>query len=267
MSLMTGVLLGWAAAATAMGLLWVWYRRGGDAGLVDVAWGLGVGRLGPWFCWCASSGDPTRRVVLALLVALWGLRLAAHILRRLQRLAGDGRYDALHAAWGERAPWYFLGFFQLQASWSVLFALPVLLAATNPAPWPQAGDLCGLALWVVAVAGEAIADRQLQRFRENPAHRGQVCQTGLWRYSRHPNYFFEWLVWVGYAVFASGSVWGWTGWLSPALMLHFLLNVTGIPMTEALSVRSKGDAYRLYQQTTSAFFPRPPRKLPSTTSP
>jgi len=256
---MTGVLLGWAAAATAMGLLWVWYRRGGDAGLVDVAWGLGVAGLGPWFCWCASSGDPTRRVVLALLVALWGLRLAAHILRRLQRLAGDGRYDALHAAWGERAPWYFLGFFQLQASWSVLFALPVLLAATNPAPWPQAGDLCGLALWVVAVAGEAIADRQLQRFRENPAHRGQVCQTGLWRYSRHPNYFFEWLHWWTY-VACSGPRWVtlW-GLLGPLAMWWFLNRVTGIPPTEAQALKSRGDAYRRYQQTTSRFFPWPPR--------
>ena len=100
-----------------------------------------------------------------------------------------------------------------------------------------------------------------------PGNRGKVCQEGLWRWSRHPNYFFEWIVWVGYTVFACGSDWGWTGWLSPALMLHFLLNVTGIPMTEALSVKSKGDAYRLYQQTTSAFFPRPPRKTPVMASP
>ena len=115
--------------------------------------------------------------------------------------------------------------------------------------------IAGIALWITGLVGESIADAQLSRFRRNPANRGQVCQEGLWAWSRHPNYFFEWMVWVGYAVFASGAPWGWTGWLSPLLMLHFLLNVTGIPMTEELSVKSKGEAYRRYQRTTSAFFP------------
>lgn len=113
--------------------------------------------------------------------------------------------------------------------------------------------------WLCALAHRPpwriLADRQLARFRADPANKGKVCQAGLWNYSRHPNYFFEWLVWVGYAVFALGSPWGWLGLIAPALMLHFLLNVTGIPMTEELSLKSKGDAYRAYQRTTSAFVP------------
>ena len=259
MSLIAAVGLGWAAMALAMLALWAWYRRGGDPGVVDVAWGLGVAALGPWFCLWAEEGDRTRRWVLAGLVVAWGVRLSGHIARRRGRLSGDGRYHTLSEAWGPRAPWYFLGFFQLQATWSVLFALPVLLAATNPAPWPQWSDLVGLGTWLVAVAGEAIADRQLQRFRENPANRGQVCQTGLWRYSRHPNYFCEWLHWWAY-VACSGlrpvTLWGLLG---PLAMWWFLNRVTGIPPTEAQSLKSRGEAYRRYQQTTSRFFPWPPR--------
>jgi steroid 5-alpha reductase family enzyme len=118
-----------------------------------------------------------------------------------------------------------------------------------------ASGLLGVAFWATGLLGESLADRQLARFRADPANKGKICQIGLWNYSRHPNYFFEWLVWVGYAVFALGSPWGWLGFIAPALMLHFLLNVTGIPMTEELSLKSKGDAYREYQRTTSAFVP------------
>lgn len=264
MSLIPAVLLGWVVMSATMLALWVWYRHGGDAGMVDVTWGLGVALLAPWFCWCARAGDPIRRLVLSALVVIWAVRLSGHILRRLRRLSGDGRYDALHHVWGDRAPWYFLGFFQLQACWSALFALPVLLAATNPARWPQSGDLLGLVIWLLAVGGEALADQQLQQFREDPANRGQVCQSGLWRYSRHPNYFCEWLHWWVY-VFCSGwrpvTLWGLLG---PLAMWWFLNRVTGIPPTEAQALKSRGDAYRRYQRSTSRFFPWPPRAESST---
>ena len=186
--------------------------------------------------------------------------------------AEDVRYAQLRAEWGAQVGPRMYRFFLFQGAVQILLSLPFAWVCLDPSPRGAPFQLgvtgvMGMALWLVGIAGESVADRQLSRFRACPDNRGKVCNQGLWGWSRHPNYFFEWLVWVGYAVFASGSVWGWTGWLSPALMLHFLLNVTGIPMTEALSVRSKGDAYRLYQQTTSAFFPRPPRKLPSTTSP
>ncbi|MEO5959624.1 MAG: DUF1295 domain-containing protein, partial [Opitutaceae bacterium] len=116
-------------------------------------------------------------------------------------------------------------------------------------------EIGGAALWLVAIGGEALADAQLAAFKRAPANKGQVCDTGLWRASRHPNYFFEWLVWVAYFVFALASPWGWFAIVGPASILYLLLRVTGIPMTEEQSVRSKGDAYRRYQQTTSAFIP------------
>jgi steroid 5-alpha reductase family enzyme len=113
----------------------------------------------------------------------------------------------------------------------------------------------GAAIWLVALAGEGLADFQLKRFKADPANAGKICQSGLWNYSRHPNYFFEWLVWVGFFVFAWDSPGGCLTVLCPGLMLYFLLHVTGIPITEEFSVKSKGDAYRQYQQATSAFVP------------
>ena len=126
-------------------------------------------------------------------------------------------------------------------------------ARTGPlgyAPWPE-----GLGLTI-----RRLADAQLHRFKQDPANKGKTCQVGLWHYSRHPNFFFEWLIWVSYALYAMGSPSGAWGWLSPALMLYFVTKVTGIPATEAQALRSRGDEYRKYQQTTSAFFPWPPKK-------
>jgi steroid 5-alpha reductase family enzyme len=131
----------------------------------------------------------------------------------------------------------------------------MLLACLNPEPGLGAAEWSGVALWIVALCGEYLADRQLARFKADPANKGRTCQDGLWRYSRHPNYFFEWLVWCAYFLFALGSPHGiWTIYC-PLLMLHFLVNVTGVKLTEEHSLRSRGDEYRRYQQTTSAFVP------------
>jgi len=136
-----------------------------------------------------------------------------------------------------------------------LLSIPLLLSNYDPRVHLGFTDFLGFALWVVAIGGESLADHQLKRFKSDPANRGRVCASGLWRYSRHPNYFFEWLVWVAFFLFAMPAPWGWTTIFAPALMLFFLLRVTGIPYTEQQSLRSKGDAYRAYQRTTSAFVP------------
>ena len=145
-----------------------------------------------------------------------------------------------------------LGFFWLQGLLVVGLATPFLLGTQNATTHWAATEVIALAVLLLALIGEAVADAQLAAAKR----RGLVlCQQGLWRYSRHPNYFFEWLVWVAFALLAHSAPWGWLGWVSPLLMLHFLLNVTGIPLTEELAVRRKGDAYREYQRTTSAFVP------------
>ena len=254
------ILSGWACMVVVMATLWGVQRVRGDAGIVDVAWGLGVGFLGAQFSALSAVGDPARRLLIAAMAVLWALRLSAHIAVRLTRLPEDGRYQSLKEHWGARAQWNLFLFFQLQAFWSMLFALPMWLAAQNPLPMWQFLDGVAVVIWLIAVSGEALADWELSAFRHNPAHAGQVCQRGLWRYSRHPNYFFEWLHWWAYVCLAAGSPWGGLALAGPAAMLYFLLKVTGVPPTEAQALKSRGDAYRQYQRTTSVFFPWPPQR-------
>ena len=200
-------------------------------------------------------------VTIAALVTVWSLRLGGHLYVRVKshHPVEDVRYAKLRQEWGEQTDRKMLGFFLLQGALQVVLSLPWLLVVIDPKSveaftlTPLAWS--GAAIWLVGLVGESIADRQLAEFRAEPTNKGKVCQAGLWNYSRHPNYFFEWLIWVGYAVFAMGSPWGWLGLLAPALMWHFLVNVTGVPMTEELSLKSKGDAYREYQRTTNAFVP------------
>ena len=164
----------------------------------------------------------------------------------------------LRQVWGDRAPVYFFLFFQVQALLVVTFALPFLLVAHNPSPL-SIWDGLGAGIFAVAVIGESVADRQLARFRRDPRNRGRTCASGLWRYSRHPNYFFEWLHWWTYVGLAAGATYGWMTVAAPLIMLVFILFITGIPPTEAQAIKSRGQAYVDYQGTTSAFFPWPPR--------
>ncbi|MBI1355695.1 MAG: DUF1295 domain-containing protein [Acidobacteria bacterium] len=252
------LLTGWAAAAAVMTAMWLLQRRTGDAGIVDVAWAAGVGVLSAWFAY-GADGEPQRRLLIAVLALLWAGRLAGYLLVRVFRLPEDGRYSQMREEWGERTQRNLFWFFQVQASWSVLFAVPMLTAAYNPSPL-SAWDAAGVAVWGVALAGEAIADRQLHRFRQNPANKGKVCADGLWRYSRHPNYFFEWVHWWAYVLLAHGAPHDWPALIGPAAMLVFLFKITGIPPTEKRALQSRGEAYREYQRTTSVFFPWPPKE-------
>jgi steroid 5-alpha reductase family enzyme len=195
--------------------------------------------------------------LVAALGGGWALRLAWHLWtdRVRGRTAEDGRYAAMRAHWGDKAPARFFWFYQGQALVAVVFSLPMLAAMRGGRldGWAVAGVI----VWLVAVAGEAAADRQLARFRADPANRGRACRHGLWRWSRHPNYFFEWLHWWTYVLIGHGAL---LTWLGPALMLLFLFRLTGIPYTEAQALRSRGEDYRRYQRETSVFFPWPARR-------
>ncbi|MBZ0268343.1 DUF1295 domain-containing protein, partial [bacterium] len=204
-----------------------------------------------------------RRWLVAGLAAAWGIRLGLHLLGRVRRDAEeDVRYRAMRDTLGDRVQPVLFGFFQLQAAWIVLFALPMFLAARNAAPAFGIGDGIGVLLWIASLAGESVADRQLARFRRDPANRGAVCRTGLWKYSRHPNYFFEWLHWWAYVAIGLGGPQGWLTLAGPAVMFVFLWKITGIPLLEERLVASRGDAYRAYQRSTSAFLPWRPRRSP-----
>lgn len=238
-------------------------RRVDNYGFVDVAWSYAFAPLA-WFYAATGTGWWPRRLVIAVLVTVWSARLGTHLLLRVARHhpTEDGRYRQLRRDWAGNFGPKMAGFFQLQAGSVVLLGLPFFWPVSNPHPGWQAGEIAGLILWAIGWAGEALADAQLAAFKRNPAHPGRVCDAGLWRYSRHPNYFFEWLTWVAYALFALGSPWGGLAVVSPAIILFLLLRVTGIPLTEEQAVRSKGAAYRRYQAVTSPFVPWPPRKHP-----
>lgn len=231
-------------------------RRIDNYGIVDVAWSYAFAPVAIFYA-IFGPGEPLRAATIAIMAAAWSCRLGTHLYRRVMghHPVEDGRYQQLRRDWAADFDRRMFRFFQMQAGSVVLLAIPFLASAANPAPFPSAWEIAGVALWMIALAGESLADAQLARFKRDPANHGKVCDVGLWRYSRHPNYFFEWLVWVAYFVFACGSPWGWVSIISPAIILYLLLRVTGIPLTEEQSVRSKGDAYRAYQRSTSRFVP------------
>ena len=258
---MSNVLIFSTALASVLQLgLWMHAVKTRNAGWVDFGWSFSMSMAGLvliGFHW----GEP-RGMVVGALVLVWGGRLASHILldRLLKGNPEDARYQALRAHWGPNADRNFFFFFLGQAFLVPLFLVPACTVASRLDAFPDRWDVLGLLTAVVAVLGESLADRQLATFRGNPDNRGKVCQNGLWRYSRHPNYFFEWVHWLSYVWMAFGtSGWIYT-WIGPAFMYLFLRYLTGIPHTERQSLRSRGDAYRRYQQTTSAFFPWIPRK-------
>lgn len=261
MSLWLAILIGLGSMMVVMLLLWLRQRATRNAASVDIAWSFGTGVMGVFFAVVATGWDG-RRWLVAALVALWAFRLGVYLWQRIAREEEDGRYQMMRDRWGSKTQSYLFAFFQIQATWAVLFALPMFVAASNPTSRFTWLDGVGIAIWVIAILGESVADAQLTRFRANPSNKGAVCRDGLWYYSRHPNYFFEWLHWWAYVAIALAGGWAW-GWLTlggPAVMLIFLLKVTGIPPTEAQAVRSRGEAYRQYQRTTSSLFPWPPRK-------
>ena len=236
--------------------VWVLAVRIGNAGIVDIAWSLNFTLLALLYATLGPGFLPRRGLIFAM-ATLWSLRLGGYLYARVMghHPVEDGRYQQLRQEWAPRANVRFFWFFELQAALNVILSLPVLVACLNPAPGLHPLELAGLALWAIALVGESVADRQLDRFRKDPQNRGRTCQVGLWRYSRHPNYFFEWLVWVAYFLFATASPWGAFTVYCPLLMLFFLFRVTGIPMTETQALKSRGDEYREYQRTTSAFVP------------
>lgn len=254
-------LTGLGISSLLMLAVWMIAVRIRNAGIVDVAWALGFAPLALLYR-VFGDGEPSRQNLITLMVVVWSIRLGMHLRKRVMghHPEEDGRYRALRAAVAGRENSFFFWFFQAQALLLSLLSIPCLLSNFDPRLRLGFTDWLGLALWVVAIGGESLADRQLAAFKADPANRDRVCAAGLWRYSRHPNYFFEWMVWIAFFIFALPAPWGWSTVFAPALMLFFLLRVTGIPHTEQQSVRSKGDAYRAYQRTTNAFVPWFPKK-------
>ena len=256
-----------AASLLMMGA-WRVQQSSGNSTWIDVAWTFGTGVAGVVLAlYPLHPGDfSTRQIMVALIVAVWSLRLGTHITRRALRGRDDPRYAKLRENWGASYAWKMPAFLQLQALSVFMLGCFIMLAARNPAPGFGALDIIGAVVAVVSVGGEALSDEQVHRFASNPANKGGICEAGLWGWSRHPNYFFEWLIWVAYALFAVAGLgsgaswgWGWIAWLGPAIMYGVLVHASGIPPTEEHMLQSRGDAFRDYQRRVSKFLPMPPK--------
>lgn len=254
-------LLGCAAVALLQGALYLRQRATRNATLVDAAWAFSLAVLAVLYAVLAPGGLE-HRVLIATLASVESIRIGWLVLGRLGT-DEDTRYAELRERWRARGREQisFAVFFQAQALVAAILSVPFLLASYSDHDGLQPLEWLGAAVWIVAFGGEWLADRQLAAFKANPEHRGKTLRGGLWRYSRHPNYFFQWLTWIAYALIALPAPYGWLGVIAPALMLLSILFVTGIPPAEAQALRSRGEDYRRYQRETSAFVPLPPRKV------
>lgn len=255
---MTRVLLASAAVpACAMIVLWAASVRLRDASIVDVAWGPAFAAEA-WTA-VAVAGPSARGVLAAVLTTAWGLRLAVHLAARRRGHGEDRRYAALRAAHGPRfAAESLVTVFLLQAALVWIVSLPLQAAAARGAAAPLGPlDAAGALLALAGIAVEATADAQLARFLARPERRGQVMQQGLWRWSRHPNYFGDFTVWWGLGLLgaAAGAAWTLVG---PAIMSGLLLRVSGVTLLER-TIGDRRPGYAEYAARTSAFFPWPPR--------
>ncbi|MFK3779780.1 DUF1295 domain-containing protein [Agrobacterium sp. NPDC089420] len=240
-----------------MAAAWALQRATGSSGWIDTVWSAGVG-IGGVVAVFLAAGDGWRRAVVLFLIVVWSLRLAGHIGMRTRGGGEDPRYAKLIAQWGKSAALRLFIFLQIQAVAAFVLVLAIYLAAGNGHGFPRAVDGVAVMLCLGALAGEALSDAQLLQFRRTAQARTGVCETGLWRYSRHPNYFFEWLFWCGFPLLAiQEQALSWASVAAPVMMYWLLVHVSGIPPLEDHMLTSRGEKFRALQRRVNAFFPGP----------
>lgn len=253
-------LTGTLAVTIFMALLWLLHIPLRNAAIVDVGWSLSI----PLLALIYYLYLPEKREYhhwLFSMVVLWGLRLGLYLfLTRIYKAKEEGRYVALRESWKENLLFKFFLFYEAQALLALWLSLPFLLAFGHPQAEVTLLQILAIILFFISFFGETIADLQLYFFKKKKENEGKICQQGLWRYSRHPNYFFEILVWWSYALYSLQAPYGFVGILAPITIMYFILGITGIPATEEQNLRSKGEAYRHYQKTTNRLIPWFPKK-------
>jgi steroid 5-alpha reductase family enzyme len=248
-----------AAIAVLMVGTWLVSLPLKNVSIVDIVWGAGF-VLTAWVAYLVGDGTESRRALLVLMVTLWGGRLALYLFVRNHGKGEDPRYVAMRERRGDR--------FAVQSLWLVfglqgvlmwIVSLPVQIAAVADQP-PSLGpvEIVGVVVWAVGLYFEAVGDLQLARFKADEANQGKVMDQGLWRYTRHPNYFGDFCVWWGIGIVAAATGVGLYGLIGPVVMTYFLLNVSGVKMLER-SIGKRREGYDEYVRRTNAFFPAPPR--------
>ena len=254
------MLIGLAAVIALFTLLWLASLAVRNSSIVDIWWGPAILLIGIVY-FVPDTNVLSRGRLLLALVTIWALRLAIHIGARNIGHGEDFRY----AAWRAQHPdtWWIRSYFKvflLQGVIAWIVALPLYYAITSDAPvhftiWDQAGAL----LFAVGFFFEGIGDEQLRRFKANPANKGRVMNTGLWRYTRHPNYFGEAVLWWGFGLIGAATPGGWLGLIGPAIITFLLIKVSGVAMLEK-TLKDTKPGYADYVANTSAFLPLPPRR-------
>ncbi len=241
-----------AVAVATQALAWLWQRKHNNADAVDLAWSFSMVLMAIYLLWSLRPHWVNAMLVLCFPI-LWNLRLSFHLFKRIEASHEDSRYRHLRRHWHQNTQLKFALFFLAQAGLSVLFVLPGLWLML--APELSLWHAMPVMVWgLLCLLGVSVADQQLHRFKQNPAFKNMVCDVGLWRYSRHPNYFFEWLHWWVYPLALIGSPYFFGAIGVVVLMLVFLLKLTGIPFAEQQALLHRGEAYRAYQRRTSPFF-------------
>lgn len=254
-------LIAMLAVILIMIFTWLYAVRIENFSIVDAAWSFSFAIQGLLF-WFLLEGFTQRKILLLLMLGVWSIRLGYYLAVRISKHhpQEDTRYVKLRSIYGDKYKMRFFIFFMYQALSVSLLTFPFILAMRTTLPQISWVEWFGLAVWILAVIGESIADYQMNSFRSNPANKGKVCEVGLWRYSRHPNYFFESLIWWGFFLVIFGSTGQlWTIYM-PLIILFLLLKVTGVPPAEEQSLKNRGEAYRAYQRRTSVFIPLPPKR-------
>ncbi|EPG65866.1 DUF1295 domain-containing protein [Leptospira wolffii] len=250
------ILTAWVVVFFLMSLLWLIGKFIRNYAIVDLGWGLCISTVAIVY-FLLGDAFSTRKAIFAFMATVWGWRLSYFIFTT-RVLSGheDPRYAAFRKDYGNQVDRkFFTNVFQFQGILGTALSLPFLFPALNPTVETHPLEVIGLAVFAIGILGESAADFQLAEFKSEKSNEGKVCDTGLWRYSRHPNYFFEWVIWISFGLVSLASPWGWLGLLSPLTMYLLLTKITGIPLNEAGQLKSKGRLYEEYRSKTSAFFP------------
>ncbi|MGK2932441.1 MAG: DUF1295 domain-containing protein [Solirubrobacterales bacterium] len=246
-----------AAAVVLMTSFWLVSLLMRDAGIADIAWGLAFVTIA-WTSYFAGDGADAM-LLAAILTTLWGLRLAIHIGRRNLGHDEDRRYSKMRQKHTNFWLWSFFGVFLLQGFLALVVSTPLQSLGAQPADPIGWLSWAGVAVFAVGIFFEAVGDAQLTAFKKDPDNKGQVMDRGLWKYTRHPNYFGDVTVWWGLWVLAIGSGAAWWTLIGPVVMTFFILRVSGVTMLES-GMSSRRSGYDEYVRRTSAFIPLPPRK-------
>jgi len=231
-----------------------------NASIVDIVWGLGFA-ITSWVLAITIDGDSTRQILLAVMVGSWGLRLGGYLAKRNIGHGEDWRYKAMRKKKGARFGLISLvTVFGLQGVLMWVVSLPVMFGNSDATPGVGPLAVIGVMVWAVGLSFEAVGDWQLVQFKKDPNNAGKVMQTGLWSLTRHPNYFGDALLWWGIGIVGAETGTGVIGFIGPVVMTVFLLRVSGVPMLER-SLMKRREGYAEYAARTSAFIPRPPKRI------